>query len=384
MQGIGIQDPQQSSFSSDYRDQAPPQPIPSHEDRTEFPPTANSDQEPTPQMAPIVRLMGAESRLSRAVVIPQRRPRDRARGFVRAYAPNLLRCGISQETFLQFIDGLNKSAASNAAVEVVNVAGEAVGAVPGSEFVGAPIVGMALQVAAGAYKEVNARRGQNGYLIKMNDELFRTRGLYCLIMSYDVKSRSNVVRPGQSDSPSHVIRQGISQGTKSSRMRSNDGILGASNFPAAAQLVYADPKNALGNNVEENNGEERAKPGTWDHSHTKVQSILTAHADKEDLKSQAKFQKKNPTRPINCLMDPKVELSEKDRQKQEKREAKQENKENKRERGAEKRALKYPGKAPKVHKPKEVVLPKTSWSPMLNRYQISNKEWPQYFRASSM
>lgn len=158
-EGIRTQGPQQSSFSSDYRDQALPQPIPSQDDRSEVPPTANSDQEPAPQVAPTAELMGDEPRLSRAVIIPQRRPSDRARGFVRAYAPDLLRCGISQETFLQFIDGLNKSVASNAAVEAVNVAGEAVGAVPGSEFVGAPIVGMALQVAAGAYKEVNARRG---------------------------------------------------------------------------------------------------------------------------------------------------------------------------------------------------------------------------------
>lgn len=110
-------------------------------------------------MAPTVALMGDESRLPRAVVIPQRRPSDRARGFIRAYAPDLLRCGISQETFLRFIDNLNKSVASNPAVEAVNLAGEAVGAVPGSEFVGAPAVGAALQVAAGAYKEVNARRG---------------------------------------------------------------------------------------------------------------------------------------------------------------------------------------------------------------------------------
>lgn len=99
------------------------------------------------------------SRLPRAVIIPQRRPSDRARGFVRAYPPDLLRCGIDQETFLRFIDGLNKSVACNAAVEAVDLAGEAVGAVPGSEFVGAPAVGAALQVAAGAYKEINARRG---------------------------------------------------------------------------------------------------------------------------------------------------------------------------------------------------------------------------------
>ncbi|KAK7697869.1 hypothetical protein SLS64_013122 [Diaporthe eres] len=150
---IRTQDPQQSSFSSVYRSQSPPQPIPSQDDRTEVPPAANSDQEPASQMAPTVALTGDEPRLSRVVVIPQRRPSDRARGFVRAYAPDLLRCGISQETFLQFIDGLNKSVASNAAVEAVNIAGEAVGAIPGSEFVGGPIVGMALQVAAGAYKK---------------------------------------------------------------------------------------------------------------------------------------------------------------------------------------------------------------------------------------
>lgn len=61
-------------------------------------------------------------------------------------------------------------------------------------------------------------------------------------------------------------------------------------------------------------------------------------------------------------MDPKADLSEKDRQKQEKRKAEQEKKEKKRKLEAEKKALKYPDKAPKVHKPKEVVLPKTSYS----------------------
>lgn len=59
---------------------------------------------------------------------------------------------------------------------------------------------------------------------------------------------------------------------------------------------------------------------------------------------------------INHLMNPKAELTEKDRQKQEKREAEQRKKEEKREREAEKRARKYPDKAPKVHKPKEVTF----------------------------
>lgn len=72
-------------------------------------------------------------------------------------------------------------------------------------------------------------------------------------------------------------------------------------------------------------------------------------------------------------MDPKAELNEKDRQKQEKREAEQVKKEKKREREADKRALKYPDKAPKPHKPKEVAFLQASWTPIMKHYQISNQ-----------
>lgn len=123
----------------------------------------------------------------------------------------------------------------------------------------------------------------------MNDELFRPRGLYCLIMSYDIKSRSNVVRPGQSDSSSHVIREGISSGSNNSRLRSSDGMLGASNFPAVAELIYLDPEDLSESTVEENSSELRARSGTWASGQSKIQGMMTARADKEDLKSQIKF-----------------------------------------------------------------------------------------------
>lgn len=45
----------------------------------------------------------SSNRLSHPVIIPQRRPRDRSRGFARAYAPALADHGIDQETFLRFI-----------------------------------------------------------------------------------------------------------------------------------------------------------------------------------------------------------------------------------------------------------------------------------------
>lgn len=46
-------------------------------------------------------------RLPCPVIIPQRRPRDKGRGFVRAYAPVLEDSGISQEVFLQFLEYLD-------------------------------------------------------------------------------------------------------------------------------------------------------------------------------------------------------------------------------------------------------------------------------------
>ncbi len=44
-----------------------------------------------------------------SVIVPQRRPRDKTRGFVRAYAPVLSECGIDQTTFLQFLETMDKA-----------------------------------------------------------------------------------------------------------------------------------------------------------------------------------------------------------------------------------------------------------------------------------
>ena len=47
------------------------------------------------------------------VIIPQRRPGTKSRGFVRAYAPVLADCGIDQDTFLQFLKTFHKASQVN-------------------------------------------------------------------------------------------------------------------------------------------------------------------------------------------------------------------------------------------------------------------------------
>ncbi len=49
------------------------------------------------------------SKLPCPVIVPQRRPRDKTRGFIRAYAPVLSECGIDQTTFLQFLETMDKA-----------------------------------------------------------------------------------------------------------------------------------------------------------------------------------------------------------------------------------------------------------------------------------
>lgn len=205
----GPQVPQQSSVSLDCGNQAPLQSLPSQDIGTQNTPVAavSRDQaistDPTQgseaQATPMATLISDETRLSKEV--------SARRGYV------------------------------------LSLVCSCVYAVPALPFSALLIIIVLTQ------KALPGRCSQNGYLTKMNDELFRPRGLYCLIMSYDVKSRSNVMRPGQGDSPSHVIREGISSGSKSNRMRGSDGILGASNFPEVAKLIYPDPENLPENNV---------------------------------------------------------------------------------------------------------------------------------------
>jgi hypothetical protein len=60
--------------------------------------------------------------LSLPVVIPQRRPKDRSRGFIRAYAPVLQDAGINQPIWLDFLDTLQKSSAADPWLNAINFA----------------------------------------------------------------------------------------------------------------------------------------------------------------------------------------------------------------------------------------------------------------------
>lgn len=64
-----------------------------------------------------------QGKLPLPVVLPQRRPKDRTRGFIRAYAPDLMNCGIDQAMFLDFLETCNLASQSSPWLNAINMAG---------------------------------------------------------------------------------------------------------------------------------------------------------------------------------------------------------------------------------------------------------------------
>lgn len=62
------------------------------------------------------------NRIACPVVIPQRRPGNKERGFIKAYAPILSQYHISQEQFHDFINALNKAIRASKLIAAVQVA----------------------------------------------------------------------------------------------------------------------------------------------------------------------------------------------------------------------------------------------------------------------
>jgi len=73
---------------------------------------------------------GGTGRLDLPVILPQRRPKERSRGFVRAYAPLLANVGIDQEMWLKFLNDFEQSTQATGWIKTINLASLAGQAVP--------------------------------------------------------------------------------------------------------------------------------------------------------------------------------------------------------------------------------------------------------------
>lgn len=90
--------------------------------------------------------IAAAARLPCPVVIPQRRPGNRRRGFVEAYAPEMETFGIHQDEFINFIRATNKALQNSKWIGAIQLAAAGTSFVPNHIAMGASV---AVQVVAG-------------------------------------------------------------------------------------------------------------------------------------------------------------------------------------------------------------------------------------------
>ncbi|KAK5110302.1 hypothetical protein LTR62_006155 [Meristemomyces frigidus] len=232
------------------------------------------------------------------VILPQRRPGTKARGFVRAYAPVLDDSGIDQETFMSFLDNFDKSSKASPVFTVIQISAAIAGFAPS---VIAMAVTTVVQIAARTGAEIQTRQRSNHYLDQMNEELFKPNGLYAFIMKY---------KPGTDNGESMLSRTGM-QGqivdfsanqiiAKYARTSSGDGSSqgisdrmkdlrvgsgtthGSLCLPEAAPLIFP----AIDNAIAQDGAEETFK--------TKAKDAHSFLVDYIDRRSQMKYAASDP------------------------------------------------------------------------------------------
>ncbi|KAI4799255.1 hypothetical protein E4T45_11505, partial [Aureobasidium sp. EXF-8846] len=179
---------------------------------------------------------GEIGELSLPVVIPQRRPKDRSRGFIRAYAPVLQGAGIDQPTWLAFLDALQKSSAADPWLNAINFA--SIGTMFMPHVIGFA-VSYAIQQATNIAIEMQARFRTTTALRKVNEEFFQPRGLFCLIMTWNPDSRNKVEQVNISETVASMNQESKGVSKVGDKFRSSDGTTyGELAFPEVAPLVF--------------------------------------------------------------------------------------------------------------------------------------------------
>ncbi|KAI8630347.1 hypothetical protein F5Y19DRAFT_429761 [Xylariaceae sp. FL1651] len=243
------------------------------------------------QAEPSAHKPAPTGRLHHPVILPQRRPQRRHRGFIRAYAPDLLACGIDQPTFMAFLDEFDKSMMWSPLADIINLSTVATFAIPGGY---GAAVSLPIQIVTGVYKELNGRKGQNAFLQKMNAELFRPRGLFAMVVAHSSTSAERITPEDIAASAGARAHGSTSLGDK---FRNADGKYGPLDFPESAELVFPGLEGAADGNGN-GNGQESAPAK---NGFARAMERYGAHRDR---KRTAKWIRKHPDTPLEALMDP--------------------------------------------------------------------------------
>ncbi|KAF4460309.1 FAD binding domain-containing [Fusarium albosuccineum] len=213
------------------------------------------------------------TKLPNPVILPQRRPKTRKRGFIRAYAPVLNDTGISQDMFLDFLETFHTSTQASPWLDAINLASMGLSLIPHFPMV----VGIAIQMSIIAAKDIQNRTRTNAFLDKANDDFFRPRGLYCLIMTYSPDTETSHEQKDISATIASAMNPSTSQKLYGKFKESKGTTYGEVELPEAAPLVFP----VLDDPATQSDGAKSKK--------TKIEDTQNYVREYFDKRAQAKF-----------------------------------------------------------------------------------------------
>ncbi|KAK4505224.1 hypothetical protein PRZ48_003187 [Zasmidium cellare] len=217
--------------------------------------------------------------LPAAVIIPQRRPGTRTRGFVRAYAPALADSGIDQKAWLEFMDGFHEQTEQQGYFNVTNIA-VALSVLSYTISCGPSIIvhlsALAVHTSIEAGRRLYISKKTNTYLDEMNAHYFQPRGLYALIMQYDPStSQDSWTLDAASLSANAVSHRTNDEHSTTAGFKASSGKTLESQIPDVCPLIFPDLESAT--EEEQKNGFRKAIGFARDYYDRRERATFASH-----------------------------------------------------------------------------------------------------------
>ena len=229
------------------------------------------------------------------VILPQRRPRTKSRGFVRAYAPVLQGVGIDQATWMEFLNTFHKASQASPVFGAILVAGHLAGYVPSVAMM---VASALVQAAAISAIVVQSRSRTNTFLDDINAYYFRPRGLYVLLVGYHGSSThhkwsSEALDISHAVAKSSYPADADSSGNRGAKFKHNlQWASGSSHsgmeIPESAPLIYPDLDKAVDAEAAQGDSATSAKKPS------KFKAAGNFVSEYSDRRAQAAFQGETP------------------------------------------------------------------------------------------
>lgn len=249
---------------------------------------------------PLPANAGQHAPLPMPVILPQRRPGERSRGFIRAYAPLLAQVGIDEATFMDFVTELNKATMPSPWINAINVATLAVQHVPEPVTIA---VAIASQIATSVTMTAHSRSKTNTFLNHLNAQYFAPLGLVAVVLTWKpsddtgpvvTQAEFNETLQRASGQTETQVKKGKASRWKN-MMQSSHGSVGFE-WPESAPLVFPqlDKLAESEESMDAANEAAKKKPNGFQRS-------MVFASEYMDKRSQAKWAHEHPESGLSNL-----------------------------------------------------------------------------------